>query len=342
LDRPGGSISYQLNVAVSESLLEYYAEESHTLISNSDFTRFVTPYVLKPIADCLRQIYQSDEDFANGVLMIVHQIPYEETILPKYPVETIAANKGDCELFSYVAASIMKAGGLDAVLLYYDSKDHMNIGVSLSHEPTDARGPIGYELHNGTKYYMAECTGGNWQDGWRVGECPPDLNGITPQIITLESCENSAPEQVSASLNGLAISAISLDISSGYLIQGGAVNLSGQLSPPLENETVTIYIKANGLPWSELAEVPTNNSGRFIYLWATDVFGICQLRASWSGDDGYASADSQTRTITVLPWSPIVLLVLIAISAGLGTAVFLKTRRRREKSPEERPFEIPS
>ena len=101
LDKPDGSTYYRLNVTVQQSLYEYYTEKTHSLISNNDFAKFVTPYALKPIADCLFEIYTDDEDFVNGVLMIVHQIPYEETPA-KYPVETIVENKGDCDLFSYV------------------------------------------------------------------------------------------------------------------------------------------------------------------------------------------------------------------------------------------------
>jgi len=79
LDEPDGSTYYRLNVTVQQSLYEYYTEKSHSLSSNDDFAKFVTPYALKPIADCLLEIYTDDEDFVNGVLMIVHQIPYTET-----------------------------------------------------------------------------------------------------------------------------------------------------------------------------------------------------------------------------------------------------------------------
>lgn len=342
LNRPDGSIQYRLNVAVSESLREYYVEKSHMLISNDDFAKFVTPYALKPIADCLRRIYSDDEDFANGVLMIVHQIPYEETKPPQYPVETIVANKGDCDLFSYVAASIMKAGGLDAVLLYYESQEHMNIGVSLSHEPHCARGTIDYVLHNGTRYYMAECTGDNWQEGWRVGECPDELKGTALQVVTLENCEQSAPGQVSASYKSLAISTASLDVSSVFLIQGTAVTLSGLLSPLLQNETITIYIKANGLPWAELCTTSTDSSGRFAFVWVADVSGICYLRASWSGNGDYASSDSPTRTLTVLPWFLVALLSLTVILVSISTVMFLMSRRTGSEISEPRPPETPS
>jgi len=328
LDHPSGHVHYNLNVAVSESLLEYYSEKSHMLISTSDFATFVTPYALKPIADCLRGIYTDDEDFANGVLMIVHQISYEETIPPKYPVETIVANNGDCALFSYIATSIMVAGGLNAVLFYYESVNHMNIGVSLSNEPQYARGDNYYVLHGGTKYYMAECTGGDWQEGWRVGECPDDLQNATLQVITLENCEQSAPGQVSASYKTLAGSAASLDVSSSFLIQGTAVTLSGVLSPPLQNASVTIYIKANGLPWSQLCVISPDSSGHFTYVWLAEASGICYLRASWSGNRDYASTDSPTRTVTVFPWFFIALLVLIVVLASVGAGVFLMSRRK--------------
>lgn len=342
LDRPSGSTHYRLNIAVSESLLEYYVEKSHVQISENDFAIFITPHALKPIADCLREIYSDDEDFANGVLMIAHQIPYEETKPPKYPVETIAANKGDCDLFSYIAASIMKAGGLDVVLFYYESEEHMNIGVNLSHEPRCARGEIDYVLHDGIRYYMAECTGENWKEGWRVGECPDDLTNATVQVVTLENCEQSAPGQVTASYNALAVSTVSLDISSAFLTQGSSLTLSGQLSQLLQNTTITIYIKANGLPWSELGTASTDSSGCFTYVWLSGVSGICYLRASWSGNENYAAGDSPTRTVTVLSWFFIALLSMTVVLVSVGIVVFLASRHAGSEPSEPQPPDIPS
>src|SRR3972149_8112983 len=73
LDELDGTVAYKLNVAVPQSLQEYYSKKSHRLTSDSEFAKFVTPYALKPIADNLRELYEDDEDFANGALMIVHQ-----------------------------------------------------------------------------------------------------------------------------------------------------------------------------------------------------------------------------------------------------------------------------
>jgi hypothetical protein len=342
LNHLGESTYYRLNVAVSESLHQYYVEKSHRLILNNDFAKFVTPYALKPLADSLWEIYVDDEDFANGVLMIVHQIPYEESKPPEYPVETIVGNKGDCDLFSYVAASIMKAGGLDVVLLYYESEAHMNIGVSLSHAPHDINKQVDYVLHSGVKFYVAECTGENWQNGWRVGECPESLRNASVQVVTLENCEQIAPGQVSASYKALRASTISLSLSAGYIIQGGSIILSGEISPSLENETVTIYMKVNNLPWTALGLATTDSLGRFIYLWNVQASGISYVRASWSGDDDYAAADSSTRTLMAFPVFFILLVVITVILAGVGTVVFFTSRHSRKEIREPQPPEIPS
>jgi hypothetical protein len=341
LDKPDGSTYYRLNVTVQQSLYEYYTEKSHSLNSNSELAKFVTPYALKPIADCLFEIYTDDEDFVNGVLMIVHQIPYEETPA-KYPVETVVENKGDCDLFSYVAASIVKAHGLDVMLLYYESQAHMNIGVSLSHVPHDARGQAYYVTHNDVRYYVAEVTGGDWQNGWRVGECPEDLKNAPAEVITLENCEQTTYGQVSASYKTLASSTISLIISPTYLIQGGTVTISGQLSPPLQNRTVTIYIKINNSPWKVLDTITTNQGGHFTYAWNTEDAGICYIRSSWSGNNDYAGADSTIQTVTIISTFFVLLLVITAILVCIGIIVFIISRQAQPSIQEPQPPEIPS
>ena len=341
LDSSSGSMYYSLNVAVSQSLYEYYHETSHRLGSNNDFAKFVTPYALQPIASSLWEIYTNDEDFANGVLMIVHQILYNETLPVKYPVETIVENHGDCDLFSYVATSVMKAGGLDTVLLYYESEAHMNVGVHLSHTPHDVRGQAYYVTYNNTQYYVAECTGGNWKDGWRVGECPDDLKHASPEVITLENCEQWSPGQVSASYETLESSATSLTVSSTTIIQGSTITLSGQLSPPLQNKTVTVYIKINNSPWALLDTVTTDSSGRFVYACKAEVAGVNYIRASWSGDNDYAGSDSPIHNVVVLSIFFILLLALTVVLVCVGTVVFLMSRRSRQEVQEPQPPAIP-
>ena len=340
LDQANGLDYYRLNVVVPQSLCEYYREKSHTLNSNSDFAKFVTPYTLEPVANSLWEICIDDEEFANGVLMIVHQIPYEETLPVKYPLETIVENKGDCDLFSCIAASILKAGGLDAVLLYYESEAHMNVGVHLSHTPHHVRGQAYYITYNEIRYYVVECTGGNWKTGWRVGECPDDLKQASVQVITLENCEQGVRGQVSASYKTLMSSSISLILSSTYVIQGTTITLSGQLSPALQSKMVTIYVKINNSPWTILDVVVTDSNGRFMYLCNAGTGGVYHICASWSGDGDYAGADSATKNVIALSVFFIFLLAVTIALVCVGLVIFLMSRHNRQEVPEPQPPEI--
>jgi len=342
LNHPDGSSYHRLNVVVPQSLYDYYSQKSHRLTSNNDFSKFVTPYALKPIADSLWEIYKDEEDFANGVLMIVHQIPYEETVPAKYPVETITENRGDCDLFSFTAAALIKAGGLDVVLLYYEQKAHMNIGVHLSHEPRDTRGPVCFVKYNGITYYVAECTGENLEDGWRVGERPEDLEHASAQVIALENSEDVAPGQVSASYTAQETTSISLKISPPLLIQGGIIILNGQLTSVLTNKNVTIYVKVNAASWKILGTTFTGSDGRFAYTWKAEIAGTLSIRASWPGDDVYAGSISPTQTVTVIPSFLIYLLTIPFILICLGVVAVLVSKQSQQEIPEPQPPQIPS
>lgn len=327
LNHPDGNVTYELNVLVPESLHAYYEEKSHKFSTSSDFPYFVTPYALQPIANKLWEIYDNEEDFANGVLMIVRQITYVETAPAKYPVETMVDGKGDCDLFSFIAASVMKAGGLDVVLLYYEKQTHMNVGVCLSTAPEDARDTVCYVTYDGTKYYVAECTGESWKEGWRVGECPTDLKQVPAQVVTLENAEQVAPGQVSASFTTLEPSALSLEVSPSISLQNSAITAQGQLTPAMPNENVTLYVTFNSSPWTVLGTVITQPNGRFEYVWRAEMTGLCAIRAAWSGNDMYMGAISPTKSATVIPLFLVVLIGAAVLTAVIGAvSVFMAKR----------------
>jgi len=301
LDHPDGSVRYLLTVSLTSSLYDYYQSEDHEVYSYRDLAKFVTPTSLLPMADSLRSLYSANEDFANGVLMIVHQIPYEESTPQRYPVETIVENEGDCDLLSFTAASVMKAGGLDVVLLYYETRSHMNIGVNLSHEPQDARSALYYHIYDGKRYYVAECTGDNWENGWRVGECPDNLKDASVRVITLEECEQSSPERVSSSYGVLLPSFISLTLSSTTVILSNGVLINGSISPIHSNQNVTIYLSSDESSWNVLITVETDSNGDYSYMWIPQSAGTYYVRASWSGDVDHLGSDSDVRAFTVVP-----------------------------------------
>jgi len=334
LNQPDGKVTYELNVAVPETLHEYYVEKNHRSASSSDFSKFVTSYALKPVADKLWEIYDNEEDFANGVLMIVHQITYVETTPAKYPVETIVDGQGDCDLFSFIAASVMKAGGLDVVLLYYEEQTHMNIGVHLSSAPKDARESVYYVTYDGTIYYVAECTGGNWKDGWRVGECPADLKQVSAEVITLEEAEQVAPGQVSASFTALEPSALSLEVSPTISIQNSVITICGQLAPAMLNENVTLYASINSSPWTVIGTAVTQSGGRFEYVWMAETAGLHAIRAAWSGNELYTGAISPTKSATVVPLFLTALIGVAVLAAVVGAVAVLVAKHGQQQSLE--------
>jgi hypothetical protein len=341
LNQPEGNITYELNVAIPEYLHEYYEEKSHRLTSSNGFSIFVTPYALQPLADRLWEIYRDEEDYANGVLMIAHQIRYVETTPAKYPVETMVDAQGDCDLFSFIAASIMKAGGLDVVLLYYEEQNHMNIGVHLSSAPEDARDSVYYFTQDSERYYVAECTGGNWKAGWRVGECPTDLKQVSAEIVTLEDAQQVAPGQVSASFKAMEPSVLYLEVSPIISIQNSAIAIGGQLSPEIVNENVTLYAQTNSSPWTVIGTALTQSDGRFEYVWMPEVAGSHAIRAGWSGNDLYTGAMSSTKSATVIPLFLTALIGVAVIAVVVGTVAVFIARRTQHQSlepPEPQPW----
>jgi len=335
LDQIKGNVTYELNILISENLLDYYTAKSHIVTSSRGFSAFVTPYALQPIADRLWEIYDNEEDYANGVLMIVHQITYVETTPAKYPVETMVEGQGDCDLFSFIAASVLEAGGFDVVLLYYEDQVHMNIGVSLSNAPAATRDTAYYITHEGTRYYVAECTGGNWKDGWRVGECPTNLKGVSAEVITLENSEKVAPGQVSASFTTTDPSLLSLEISPIISIQNTAVTISGQLDPDISNENVTLYARINGSPWAVIGIVLTQANGHFEYLWTAETAGAHTVRASWPGNEEYAGSTSPERIATVTPLLLSALVGVAVVSAIVGVVAVLMAKHTQQDIVEQ-------
>ncbi len=334
LNHPDGDVSYQLNVTIPGSLYAYYNSKSHGLITPDDFAKFVTPYALQPIADRLWQIYNNTEDFTNGVLMMVHQIDYHEVIQGKYPVETLVMGSGDCDLFAYIAASILEAGGVNTIVLYYKDQLHMELGVDLGAAPTQARTTAYGVTYQNVSYYIAECTGGQWRTGWRVGECPSNYTDIAAQIVTLESHEQSSMGQVSASLAELQPSTITLQASTTFALETSPITLTGQVYPSVSAENVTLQVQINGQPWVNIGSMPMQADGTFQYTWTPPSGGAMTLQASWLGNRQYNGAKSPEVEVSVVPLFAVAATAGAAVAVGLVTFAFTLTRRKKPEHPQ--------
>ncbi len=296
--------SYSLEVSVTPSLFDYYRDKSHIIGDIKGYANFVTPDAVRSIAENIENVTRSDEEFANAVLMLVHQIPYAVSDV-KYPVETIVDNSGDCDTLSLLAASIMKAGGLDVVFFYFKEANHVNIGVYLPNGPhrrllTSST----YYEYNGKKYWVGESTPAG---DWKLGDFPGLLAGSSnPVIIPLENTEQSTPAGVSSSLNGsLMPSSISLSLASDTSVVGseeGMLSVSGSISPEYSEKSVVMYVSQGGTANTFTTE--TDNSGKYSFMWNFSSTGTYYIRTSWSGASNYAGADSETFTVFVGFYQP--------------------------------------
>lgn len=342
---PGGSVKYSLTVSVTSSLYNYYESQNHNLVTSADFAKFITPYAVKPIADAIWNVCSDDEVFADAVLSIAQQIPYQ--VSPEvYPVETLKLNYGDCGSLSLLTASILKAGGLDVVLLEYPSQQHLNVGVNLPHRPNYARSNAYYVDYNGERYYMAESTGDNFPNGWRVGECPAELKQTNPNVISIDGYEQSAPGQVSASYKTLSSSQISISVSSAFAMENTVITIAGTVSPS-NVENVSIYVSSFSGVWQVLATVNVGSNGHFAYQWRPQVGGIYYVQASWSGNANYAGTDSQAATLYIIPFYGLLAIALGMMLLVLLISFWLMNRRvsmppataEKPQTPSEPPTE---
>lgn len=99
--------------------------------------------------------------------------PYDT--VPRYPLETLIEQQGDCVDTSILYAAILFRYGFDVAFLVFEGEPkHVALGVNLS---TYGKS---WELKGKTYYYL-ETTGGNW----RLGDCPLPYQNTRPAIYPI-------------------------------------------------------------------------------------------------------------------------------------------------------------
>lgn len=296
--------SHTLYTSMPPSLYDYYNSRNPIIQDDTDYAKYVTPTTFQPIADTIQNAtanaLYSDEQFANAVLELVRQINYTKSPV-KYPAEAIIENTGDCDVLSLLAASILKAGGLDVVLLYYKglNPSHMNVGIYLPNKPVYRSWwipPTGFEYDNKT-YWMAEATS---RGEWKVGDRPELLTNAKPYIIPVNNSAKTSPGQISASLDKPLIpTSISITLSSdnpSFNETDRSLTITGETSPTQPEKNVTMYVSQNGLPIKTL-KAETDEQGNYTFTWNLNTTGVYHIKTSWSDSSDYAGSDSETLTI---------------------------------------------
>ena len=90
---------------------------------------------------------------------------------PKYPLETLYDQGGDCEDTSILLVSLIKEMGYGCAIIMFD--DHMGVGILGGEDVT------GYYFETyGNKYFYVETT----NTGWEIGEMPDELMYKTASV----------------------------------------------------------------------------------------------------------------------------------------------------------------
>ena len=180
--------TWKYNAEVPKSLYEYYSGKPRT--GNYD------EYVLNSYDDELMQDIASfimvtadaegwgESYYVPFALSLVQSLPYKEDKIttgydeyPRYPVETMVDNGGDCEDTSIFFTSIVREMGYGVSLLLLEEDKHMAAGVQISTSLIDGWSE-NYDLtyytdSDGDIYAYCETT----DTGWEFGEMPDGLSG---------------------------------------------------------------------------------------------------------------------------------------------------------------------
>ena len=176
--------TYTTQFGIPEDKYWYYKDYSREDYHYQD-ARFATPGdpTIQTIAKDIVDVSLATRDTCKVCIAIdfVDSMIYQKDIeynsksdYPKFPIETIVDERGDCEDTSFLMASILKALNYDVVLLLYS--DHMAVGVRC-----DDSCAGWYVIHNGKKYFYLETTGDPGM--WKIGEIPNKYQKETPEVI---------------------------------------------------------------------------------------------------------------------------------------------------------------
>lgn len=194
-DRSGGTTTrtygwthdgagYELDVAVPDWLLAYARARPRV---RDRGTYVADPYhdgLLDAVAARIAAQTPTEDDALGVARTFVQGLPYEtdaasvgQQSYPRYPAETLAAGRADCEDAAVVLAGLLERLGHESVLLAFWEANHMALGLATD-GPVEGR----TYLHDGDRYAYVETA----VPGWDVGEVPDLVGKEVPEVMTVD------------------------------------------------------------------------------------------------------------------------------------------------------------
>ena len=177
-------MDFQLTHNFDPARYTFYSNQPHTVKEYEDYINFVTTDEEAIVEVGLKLRTAAEENGfdnlneVNFIMSFVQSLKYAEDNLtagygeyPRYPIETLIDQVGDCEDSSALLISLLEPLGYEAALILipdaWDGYGHAAVGINL----TGASG-LYYILNEGEEneigYYYAETTA----QGWKLGEMP--------------------------------------------------------------------------------------------------------------------------------------------------------------------------
>ncbi len=183
-----GRYNFTITLSIDRHMYEYY----HSLTRYydlADFKNYIDDQnnaeIVKCVADQLRDLAQkcdySQSELVQETVNFVQNITYRydsdttgEREFPRYPLETIYDQCGDCEDSSILLAAFLKELGYGNVLIAYD--DHVAVGIQGEGSLSGS-----YFEYEGVRYYYIETT----NRGWDIGHMPDEYRGTSAKIYRI-------------------------------------------------------------------------------------------------------------------------------------------------------------
>ena len=183
-----GGKEWNIEMKIPLALYDYYKELPRPPTQN--YSVYVThPSDDSYISDLVNELKRSAQmegynnlETVGFIAAFVQNLPYtadsvstEYDEYPRYPIETLVDNGGDCEDTSILTASLLHALGYKVSLIEFPDK-HCAVGVSA------VNGVEGIYFEDGEdRYFYLETT----NTGWGVGKMPEELKDIEAYVYNM-------------------------------------------------------------------------------------------------------------------------------------------------------------
>lgn len=126
--------------------------------------------------------------FAQGVTYTTDNVSTSSDEYPRYPLETLFEQAGDCEDTSLLAAAVLTEMGYDTAFLLFEKFDHMGLGIYFPEEwgvkmygNSWVHGDGDDVIEDGERRYWYLDTSGDRSIGW----APPEYGGTPAYVYPL-------------------------------------------------------------------------------------------------------------------------------------------------------------